>query len=384
MKILLFNTLYYPNFIGGAEKSVQNLSESYINKGHDVVVISTTDKTDYFGYVNRVLVYYVNTNNIYWGFDESQHNFIEKSIWHAFDSYNTFISKKVRSILKKEKPDIVHTNNISGFSVNVWNIISELGIKIVHTLRDYHLLCPNVTMYKNGKNCIKQCTSCSIYSMPKKKLSSRVNALVGISDYILEKHLEMGYFKNIVSKDVIGNDVGNIISKEKEFNPEKIVFGFIGQLTESKGVKLLLSVLYKLKNYSNWELVIAGKGDEAFTMLLKDNYESERVLFIGKVQPQEFYSKIDVLVVPSLWQEPFGRVVVEGLKQKKMVIGSKRGGIIDLLPKLNLFEPNESELTKMIVEILEKRKIKVIENYKEKDVADNYITIFDNVLISNN
>ena len=369
MKILIFNTLYFPNFIGGAEKSVQNLAEKFKDKGHDVVVVSTTDKSDYSNYVNGVLVYYINTENIYWGFNDDLHSFIKKTIWHAFDSYNIFISKKIRSILKNEKPDIVHTNNISGFSANVWNIISELGIKIVHTLRDYHLLCPNVTMYKNGKNCIKQCATCRVYSMPKKKISSRVNALVGISDYILEKHLEMGYFKNIVSQNVIGNE---------------IVFGFIGQLTESKGVKLLLSVFNKLKHYSNWELVIAGKGDEEFTMLLKDNYGSERVVFIGKVQPQEFYSKIDVLVVPSLWQEPFGRVVVEGLKHKKMVIGSKRGGIIDLFPDLNLFEPNETELTRMIVEILEKRKVKVIENYKEMDVGYKYLTIFDNVLISNN
>jgi len=383
MKIIIFNTLYYPNFIGGAEKSVQNLADGYLNKGHDILVVSTTYKADYSDIVNGVRVHYINTRNIYWGFNNEKQNSIEKAIWHGIDSYNFFLSKNIRAILENEKPDIVHTNNISGFSVNVWKIISDLGIKIVHTLRDYHLLCPNVTMYKNGKNCIKQCSTCKIYSIPKKKLSSKVNALVGISDYILEKHLKMGYFPNITLNKVIGNNVGNINSKKKDFNPEKIVFGFIGQLSENKGIDLLLAVFNKLNSYSNWTLIIAGKGDEAFTMLLKNKYRSERITFMGVVKPEKFYSKIDVLVVPSLWQEPYGRVVVEGIRQKKMVIGSKRGGIIDLLPEINLFEPNESELTKMIVEILEKRRMEIIENYREIDMVDKYLTIFNNIIDSN-
>jgi hypothetical protein len=41
LKILIFNTLYYPNIVGGAEKSVQLLAEGLIKKGHEVVIICT-------------------------------------------------------------------------------------------------------------------------------------------------------------------------------------------------------------------------------------------------------------------------------------------------------------------------------------------------------
>jgi len=41
VKIAIINTLYYPNVVGGAERSVQFLAEGLVKKGHEVVVICT-------------------------------------------------------------------------------------------------------------------------------------------------------------------------------------------------------------------------------------------------------------------------------------------------------------------------------------------------------
>src|SRR5690606_19821726 len=43
--------------------------------------------------------------------------------------------------------------------------------------------------------------------------------------------------------------------------------------------------------------------------------------------PADFYTAIDVLVVPSLWEEPLGMVAVEGLANNLPVIASNRGGL---------------------------------------------------------
>ncbi len=380
MKILIFNSLYYPNFRGGAEKSVQYLAEKFIQKGHLVTVLSTTNKQDYIEKINNVQVYYLNMQNLYWGFNEDEQPPFKKLIWHAIDSYNFLITKKITKILMKEMPDIIHTNNISGFSVSIWKLINQLQIKIVHTLRDYHLLCPRVTMYKNGQNCINQCLKCKMYSIPKKELSQKVDAVVGISSYILEKHLNYGYFTNTTYQKVFGNNVGTIHSIPKKFNPNLVVFGFIGQIKESKGIEFLLSIFKKFESATNWKLLIAGTGNKEYIDLLKVTYLSNRIIYLGKTNPDSFYNKIDVLIIPSLWQEPFGRVVIEGLKHNKHVLGSSRGGIIDLLPKEKLFNPNTDELKHKIKNILSQGAIPQASKYSDTNSVDEYINLFKNIL----
>ncbi|MBD3718540.1 hypothetical protein IE995_16105 [Klebsiella pneumoniae] len=51
-----------------------------------------------------------------------------------------------------EPYDVIHTNNLSGFSVAAWDWARNKHIPIVHTSRDYYLFNPNCTMYSKGKN----------------------------------------------------------------------------------------------------------------------------------------------------------------------------------------------------------------------------------------
>ncbi len=44
MKIMIFNSLYYPYRVGGAEISVQLLAEELVRIGHDVKVITLHEK----------------------------------------------------------------------------------------------------------------------------------------------------------------------------------------------------------------------------------------------------------------------------------------------------------------------------------------------------
>ena len=94
MKILFINTLYYPNFVGGAEKSIQVLAENLVSDGNDVVVISTNSKS-YIDEINGVRVYYENPKNLYWSSEDRKNNTIlEKFIWHGLDAYNIRIKDR--------------------------------------------------------------------------------------------------------------------------------------------------------------------------------------------------------------------------------------------------------------------------------------------------
>ena len=102
-KIVLFNTLYYPYIVGGAERSTQLIAETLCKKGYDVAVIST-GKQDEEVVVNGVKVYYVYIPNIFWRHEANSQNTINRSLWRAIVYFNFFTEAKIRKILLKEKP----------------------------------------------------------------------------------------------------------------------------------------------------------------------------------------------------------------------------------------------------------------------------------------
>ena len=64
-------------------------------------------------------------------------------MWHLLDLYNPWMGRVVGRILDAERPDLVHTHNIVGFSGAVWQAAKRRGLPLVHTIHDYSLLCAN-------------------------------------------------------------------------------------------------------------------------------------------------------------------------------------------------------------------------------------------------
>jgi glycosyltransferase involved in cell wall biosynthesis len=81
-------------------------------------------------------------------------------------------------------------------------------------------------------------------------------------------------------------------------------FGFIGTLSQAKGIEWLIDQYLKLD--INATLIIGGRGDESYERKIKEKSKGANIKFLGFVDSQEFYSKIDVLIVPSIWPDTFG------------------------------------------------------------------------------
>ena len=385
MKVVIFNTLYYPNIIGGAEKSVQLLAESLLKEGIEPIVVTTSYK-NYIDYVNGVKVYYIKINNLYWPYKAKKEKKFKKPIWHLIDSYNPF-NKKIEYLINFEKPDVIHTNNLAGFSVSIWKIAKEKNIKIVHTLRDYYLLCPKSTMFneKLNKSCEKQCLTCKVYSIPKKSMSKNVDVVVGISRFILNTHLEYGYFKN-AKKRVIYNSIElpKRVSKKDELS-DSIIFGYVGSLSPSKGIEFLLKKFSQL-NLKN-KLYIYGKGiTKDYEDKLKKKYASEKIIFQGFQKPDNIYNEIDILIVPSLWNEPFGRIVVEANSYGVPVLVNKKGGLSELVHNgVNgwIFDSQKAgDFENKLNLIMEKYgkgffNFEVVKNFSMKRIVKEYIKVYE-------
>jgi glycosyltransferase involved in cell wall biosynthesis len=153
--------------------------------------------------------------------------------------------------------------------------------------------------------------------------------IVGISEFILNKHLKLRYFQN-AQKEVIFNPIVIPDNIGKSTHDETII-GYVGSLSASKGVELLLQNFVK-SNFKDTKLNLYGKGaTQAYENKLKEMYASNRIAFKGFQKPEDIYKNIDILVVPSLWDEPFGRIVPEANSYGIPVIVSNRGGLPELV-----------------------------------------------------
>jgi len=117
------------------------------------------------------------------------------------------------------------------------------------------------------------------------------------------------------------------------------VFGFVGRLTEAKGLRTFALALEKIRGLS-WQLVAIGAGDfqKEFEELLTRGGVRSKVHFAGYVPHAEtprWLAAMDVLVLPSEtqpnWKEQFGRVIPEALACGAAVVGSDSGEIPRLI-----------------------------------------------------
>ena len=329
MKVLIFNNFYYPWDLGGAERSVETLAQGIKKKGHDVVIVSLAGNAhnSYIDCINNIKVYYIKDTN--WGTSPTapKRTLTGRMTWQLSGEINNSYTNLFIHILNQETPDVVHTNNLGGVSINIWRAANLKSIPIVHTLRGYYLLCAKGTMLSRDKTCDKRCFTCRLLTQRRKLFSNKINTVVGNSSFILNSHLRAEYFDKVTHKLVIYSAFDRSPAFSRQKLKSDLVFGFIGRLHPSKGLSQLLDALNQLDS-GNFSILIAGDGDGKYveTLQLTVN-DKKHITFSGWTSPDEFFPNIDVLIVPSLWHDPLPRVVYESYNYGKPVIGSNRGGI---------------------------------------------------------
>jgi glycosyltransferase involved in cell wall biosynthesis len=120
-----------------------------------------------------------------------------------------------------------------------------------------------------------------------------------------------------------------------------LVFGYIGQIIESKGVAYFIEAAKEiLRQGLKCHFLVAGNlmYDENFGNRIKsmvtEDY-SNHITLLGEVNDVEtFYKSIDVLCVPSIKQEPLGNIIVEAKKYSKPCVIFPSGGMPELITHL--------------------------------------------------
>lgn len=125
--------------------------------------------------------------------------------------------------------------------------------------------------------------------------------------------------------------------REREAGGPAVV-GFLGRFSVDKGVPVLAEAMAQLERSDpgRFRLRLAGEprfvadaaraSVEAALDRVKDIVE-----FTGWVRREEFLSSVDLLVVPSVWAEPFGLVVSEAMSARVPVIVSDAGALPEVV-----------------------------------------------------
>ena len=140
---------------------------------------------------------------------------------------------------------------------------------------------------------------------------------------------------------------------KKELGLEgKFVVLFVGRLLEIKGVKLLLEVAMRVADIKDVLFVFVGDGPLA-NEVKNSTGSFNNVFYVGKVEKEKliaYYNAADVVIVPSIYEEGFGRVILEALSCGTPVIASNKGGVPEALDQSVgiLIEPKIDEIQRAI------------------------------------
>ncbi len=183
-----------------------------------------------------------------------------------------------------------------------------------------------------------------------REIISNCKKVIGVSDYINGTlHSFLGeddnnnycVLTNMIDKDKFRINLSSEKKQEikKQFgidSTDKIIL-FSGRFNEEKGIRELLQAFAKIQEKSLKLLIVGGYyfGSGMVSSFEKEMYEAAKKMegkvvftgFIPYAQMPEVYAIADVVVIPSIWDDPAPLTVIESLTSGKALITTNSGGI---------------------------------------------------------
>jgi glycosyltransferase involved in cell wall biosynthesis len=269
------------------------------------------------------------------------------------------LSVKATKILLKEKPNLIHIQDIY-ILPSIINAALKLKIPVVVTVRDN---LPRLPVFSDNLLYKFLATNMYLYrSKTIKKALLNANKIIAISKHIRNNLIIFGIPEEKI--ELIYN-LPPDWKYNNNFEDNNIIFS-AGRLKEEKGFHILIKAFYYISNkYKNYKLIIAGEGPYKKNLLklieklnLKNN-----VSLIGKKNYKEMerlFKTASIIAIPSIYPEPLGRVTLEGMTAGKTIVASNIGASPELIENsVNgyLYPPEDfKELSKIICDLIVDRQ----------------------------
>jgi glycosyltransferase involved in cell wall biosynthesis len=353
LRILIVSD-HYPPFIGGAHRQTQLLGRKLRQRGHQVSVATVwqpglPDVQDDEGVaVHRLRQLRALLPSFARGTKQRhQPPFADPiTVW------------QLRKLISRFKPDVVHS--YGWFSYSCAAALLGKDIPLLISARDYAYSCATRTLVRNGEHLCSgpepaKCLLCAqkLYGAPKGWL-----AVLGVytGRALLKRKLSgmhsiSSYVRQIVRRDFLEPVVGDtelpqvVIPSFREEGeeenaaplpnldeylrglPREPFILFVGALRHVKGLEQLLKAYEQLVSPPPLVLIGTIEPDTPRNfpegVVILQNFPHQAVMAA--------WERCLFGVVPSLWPEPLGSVVYEGMSQGKAVIGTTPGGHTDMI-----------------------------------------------------
>lgn len=371
---------YFPPYIGGQEIYVKMLSEELAERGHDVVVFTSSDTS--YSYEDRV-------NGV---------EICRLKVLSKF--YNVPIAPSLfRRLLQEWKPDIVHAHQYPVF-------FSDLSALVYRFKRTPFLL--HIHIISNPKSFFSHLLSSLYYGTAGRFTINCAQAIITPSSAYKSLLSGKGVAPDKIKVVPYGIDLGRFhpnndgswFKKKYGCDGSRVILS-VGRLNYQKGFSYLIKAMPNvLRHFSDVKLVIVGEGEDLAYLrgISKRLGLEESILFTGAMSSSEIpeaYAAADVFVLPSIF-ESFGIVLIEAQATGKPVVCTRVGGVpeavVDGKTGLMVEPQKPDELTNAIIAILSDRKMAksigergrryVEDKFGWDSIVDEVVNLYEEAVIS--
>lgn len=269
--------------------------------------------------------------------------------------WNGEAGRELRSRLHSFRPDVVHIHNLYPlFSSSLLYACAEEGVPVVATLHNYRLVCAAGTLFRDGAPC-HDCVGRSVARGVVR--GCYAGSSVRTVPVLLELELLKHAWRNLVSAYICISAAQRDTLQPFGLPPDRVfvkwnlvpyvqrrsisdrrrpVVMFAGRLTPVKGLRLLMEAWDEYAASSGspgLQLEVAGAGPME-EELRRWALGRPDVRILGLLSPEDCRRAMGsarAVVVPSVWEEPFGMVVVEAMSAGAAVIVPRAGAFQELL-----------------------------------------------------
>ena len=257
------------------------------------------------------------------------------------------------------KPDVIHVHNtLPLISPSIYWAAARAGVPVVQTLHNFRLMCLSALYLRDGKVC-EDCVGHLPWRGVVHKCYRESTAASAVLATMLTLHRGLATYRNKVSRYIALNNFCRVKFIEGGLSAELIAVKpnfvdaavplalprrellFVGRLSFEKGIVSLAKAAALLPDA---QLRVAGVGPQA---ALLDNIVG--VTRIGQLTSSEVWQEMNsaiALVIPSIWYETFGMVIIEAYASGTPVIASRIGALADIVTEGEtglLFEPDNAQ-----------------------------------------
>ncbi len=253
--------------------------------------------------------------------------------------------------IRSWKPDLVSVHNFFPVaSPSVYYAARKCNVRVIQTLHNYRLLCPNGTFFRDQRVCEDCCGklvpwpgvlhSCYRHSRAAtiavasmlafhnllKTWRTRIDMFIALTDFARKKFIEGGLpaERLAVKPNFVWPDPG-----PGEGKGDYLLF--VGRLTEEKGTKVMIDA-WKTAACPG-RLIVAGEGPLA-ALVAREASQTPSIVHLGRRPLEEIYRLLGdarALVFPSTWYEGMPRIIVEALSRGTPVIASDLGSMTEMI-----------------------------------------------------